>query len=147
VAEIKGIFGEPNGPRPPEGRAASIPFAKQLQQAALAEMQKGRALYYWDGETKSYLPSPLTQIDFTFSKKTGKCYQISGMTKGFDTIEKLLSAIGLGGLEKKKAPRNTLGSLGQTYEMPPYEQVQVSTRTSRESKYKKFNIYDKDMTL
>jgi len=132
-AEIEEILGEPNGPRPPEGRGAES--VKRFREEHLKKNEN--ELYYWEGEDGSYLPEPLTEL-YLDLKPDGKCRSVSGVTTGFQTPDELLGAIGLGDLEKTKSKK---GGLGVSYRMPPYPYVQVNRRIQWEKTYKKFVVW------
>ena len=88
---------------------------------------------------ESNIPPPLFRaFKICFSDK-GLSYHFWGQTRGYDTPDELLNAIGLGDLQKEETGRDQLGI---TYSMPPYEMVQVHRPSSHIMKYTLFNLHD-----
>ena len=84
----------------------------------------------------SPLPEPLATLELIISKD-GVCKQVLGQTRGFNSPEALLDAIGLGHLEREQTKRD---QLGVTYTIPPYTLVQVHRPASMVRQYTNFNV-------
>ena len=120
------MLGEPTGPdRIPPG---VTPDPDTL--VYVKNMQKGG----------KRLPSALERLLLKISGE-GYCYEVSGTTVGFDSPEAMLSALGVGNFSRQVTKTTTLG---QDYEMPPYENVQVRRQWDKDPRYTRFIFYDRD---
>ena len=128
--EIKKILGEPNGRGDSEAQARLRQMDRQLMQE---HFQEKRLVYR---QEVSPLPEPLETLELIISKD-GLCKQVLGQTRGFDNPEELLTAVGLGHLEKVEKSRD---QLGVSYTTPPYTLVQVHRPSSMVRQYKNFSI-------
>ena len=126
--EIIEILGEPSTIDPDSREGSARAMALQGQRPPL----------YYRLDDKA-LPKPLRELEFLFSD-AGLCHQISGITKDYNTPEEVLTAIGLGSLDKKVTSTNQLGS---NYSILPFEIVQIN-RPSSFKKYSSFNVYDRE---
>lgn len=88
---------------------------------------------------ESKIPPPLWKTFKICFSEAGLSYHFRGQTRGYDTPDELLTAVGLGGLQKEETGRD---QLGVTYSIPPYELVQVHRPSSHVIKYTLFNTHD-----
>lgn len=128
--EIKEMLGKPSGRGDNQADARLQQMDRQLMQKYF---QEKRLVYRRE---VSPLPKPLMTLELIISKD-GVCKQVLGQTRGFDTPEALLDAIGLGHLEKRVSSQD---QLGVTYTISPYTLVQVHRPSSMARQYKSFNV-------
>jgi len=128
--EIKEMLGEPSG----RGDSQAGARLQQMDRPLMQQYFQEKRLVY--RQEVSPLPEPLMALELIISKD-GVCKQVLGQTRGFDTPEALLDAIGLGDLEKRVSSQD---QLGVTYTMPPYTLVQVHRPSSMVRQYKSFNV-------
>lgn len=128
--KIKEMLGEPSGSTGSEADAR----LQQMDRQLMREHFREKRLIY--GRKTSRLPEPLMTLELIISKD-GVCKQVLGQTRGSDTPEALLEAIGLGHLERKVSSRD---QLGVTYTVPSYSLVQVHRPSSMVRQYKNFNV-------
>ena len=129
-AQIKEMLGQPGG----RGDSKADARLQQMDRQLMKEHFQEKRLVY--RREVSELPEPLMTLELIISKD-GVCVQVLGQTRGYDTPEALLDAIGLGQLEKKVTSQD---QLGVTYTIPPYMLVQVHRPSSMVRQFMSFNV-------
>ena len=124
-ADIKRYFGKTQGEIKEE-------FGEPVIPGAMAQFSMGGLKY--TQEECANLPKVFVELQFFFSD-AGYCYSIGGVTKRCDTPKSLLKLIGLSGFDIKATRQDALGF---SYEMPPYELVQLHRPSSAVKQYDHF---------
>jgi len=132
--EIVKILGEPSSSWSYLEEVESLRGREWVRQHYAALKKSGEICYDLDQKP---LPAPLRELKCLFSN-SGYCHQVVGITKDYDSPERVLKAIGLGNLEVRSQSPDRLGF---SYNIPPFERVQVH-KPSSVQRYSNFSIFN-----